>query len=96
MTSARTPGDGVYPDLGAVAGADEIQSVLGALATITLIVAVATLVVCAIGWAIGTATGSWRLTTSSRTGLLVALSAAALAGAALAWMRFLLATGAGL
>ncbi|HEY0238708.1 MAG TPA: DUF6112 family protein [Friedmanniella sp.] len=98
MTALPThlPGDGVYPDIGAAAAAGELTRVLGALATVTLVVAVGALVTCAIGWAIGAATGSWRLTTRSRTGLLVAVGAGALAGAAVAWTRFLLTTGAGL
>lgn len=95
MAGLRDDG-GVYPNLGAVVGAGDLTAVLGALATITLIVAVATIVTCAIGWAIGAATGSWRLTSNCRTGLLVALGAAVLAGAAVAWTNFLLTTGAGI
>lgn len=83
----------VFPDLQAVAGTG-LETIVGALLTLTLITAVAGLIVCAIGWAIGHASGSWQLETRSRTGVLVALGAAALAGGAVAWLNFLIGIGA--
>ncbi|WP_448071057.1 DUF6112 family protein [Georgenia yuyongxinii] len=86
----------VGPDFGAVAGSGELARVIGALLTITLVVAVGALVVCAATWALTAATGHWHTATRARTGVWVALGATALAGAALAWTNYLLGVGASL
>ena len=59
-------------------------------------VAVGALVVCAVTWALTASTGHWHTAMRARTGVWVALGAAALAGAALAWTNYLLGVGAGL
>lgn len=84
---------GVYPNLGALAGSDLLVSVAGALLTFALVVAVLMLVVCAIAWAIASSHGNYPVTTKARTGLLVAVGGAALAGAGVAWINWLLAVG---
>lgn len=86
----------VAPDFGAVAATGELTRVIGALLTITLVVAVGSLVVCAVTWALTASTGHWHTVSRARTGVWVALGAAALAGAALAWTNYLLDVGAGL
>jgi hypothetical protein len=83
----------VPPNLGAVTNTG-ISDVVGALLTITLVVAVCLLIGCAVAWAIATGTGAWQATARARTGVLVALGGAALAGGALAWTNWLLDTGA--
>lgn len=88
------PVRGVYPDLGALAGADSLARVAGALLTIALVVAVVMLLVCAITWAIATASGNVPQATKARAGLLVAVGGAALAGAGVAWINWLLDVGA--
>lgn len=86
----------VFPDFGGVGAATQLRSIVGALLTFVLIVAVLMLIVCAIGWAIGAATGNHQAATRARTGLLVALGATVLAGAAVAWLNWLLRVGSGL
>lgn len=83
-----------YPDFGAVGGASQLRSVVGALLTYGLVVAVLMVVVCAVTWALASASGSWHTATKAKTGLLVALSGAVLVGGALAWANWLLGIGA--
>lgn len=83
----------VYPDFGAVGGRSTLTDIVGALLTITLIVAVLMLVICAIAWAIGSATGNAQTAGRGRLGVFVALAGAALAGAGVTWMNFLLRVG---
>lgn len=61
-----------------------------------LITAVLMLIVSAIIWAISSSTGSPQTATKARLGVWVALGAAALAGAGVAWVNFLLSVGDGL
>jgi hypothetical protein len=86
----------VGPDFGAVGGSSELRSVVGALLTFGLLVAVLMLIVCAAGWAIGSANGSWQAASKAKAGLLVALLGAVLIGGALAWANWLLDVGASL
>lgn len=83
----------VFPDFGGVGGADDLRAIVGALLTFVLIIAVLMLIVCAIVWAISSANGNYQAATKARTGLFVALGAAALAGVGVAWMNFLLNVG---
>lgn len=82
------------PDFSALGGTS-LEAVIGALLTIVLIAAVASLIICAICWAIGQANGNWQLASKGRTGVLIALGTAAAAGAGVAWMNFLLHIGQG-
>ncbi|MBN9155694.1 MAG: hypothetical protein J0I78_04645 [Microbacterium sp.] len=84
----------VFPNFGALDGAGQLKAVIGALLTIVLIIAVLMLIVCAAAWAVSSAHGNYQAATKARTGLFVALGAAALAGAGVAWMNFLLGVGA--
>jgi hypothetical protein len=84
----------VGPDFGAVDGSSELRRIVGALLTYGLLVAVLMLIVCATGWAIGSANGSWQTASKAKTGLLVALFGAVLTGGALAWANWLLDVGA--
>lgn len=86
----------VYPDFGAVGGADLIRHTIGALLTIVLIVAVLMLIVYAVTWALAAARGSYETASRSRVGTLVALGAALVSGAGVAWVSFLVGIGAGL
>ena len=83
----------VFPDFGAVGGADDLRAVIGALLTFVLIVAVLMLIVCAITWALATANGHHTATTKARVGAWTALGAAALAGGGIAWVNWLLDLG---
>jgi hypothetical protein len=83
---------GVGPDFGAVTGSG-LYPVIGALLTITLVTAVAMLVVCAAIWAVASAVGSWQVTSKARAGVLVAVVGAVLAGGCLAWLNWLIDLG---
>lgn len=84
----------VGPDFGAVGGSGELRSIVGALLTYGLVIAVLVLVVSATTWAIASSSGSWQSAQKAKTGCLVALGGAALTGAALAWANWLLGIGA--
>ena len=83
----------VFPDFGGVGGAADLRAIVGALLMFVLIVAVLMLIVCAIVWAIASSSGTYQAATRARTGLFVSLGAAALAGAGVAWVNFLLGVG---
>lgn len=80
----------VFPDFGA---AGELRSVVGALLTVVLVTAVLMLIVCAIVWAMSASSGNYHTASKARAGLWVALGAAVLAGAAVAWLNSLLDVG---
>jgi steroid 5-alpha reductase family enzyme len=86
----------VGPDFGGVGASDTLAEIVGALLTVVLVVAVLMLVVCAIGWAIASASGNYQAVARARGGLWVAIGAAALAGGGVSWMNFLLRTGSSL
>lgn len=80
----------IFPDFGAVGGAAELQRIAGALLTFVLIVAVLMMVISGITWALASANGHFQIATRARIGLWVACGGAALAGAGVAWINFLL------
>jgi len=84
----------VAPDFDAIGGSDGLRSVVGALLTYVLIVAILMLVICAATWALAASSGSWHTAQKAKVGLLVALGGATLTGAALAWANWLLDVGA--
>ncbi len=84
---------GVYPNLNGVGGVGQLETVIGALMTIVLIVAVLMMLVCAATWALASAHGNYQTATKARAGLLVAVGAAALDGGGIAWLNFLLHVG---
>lgn len=83
----------VVPDFDAVGGREAILQVLGALLTVVLIFAVLMLLVSVIIWAVASAGGNHQAAARGRSGALVCAGAAALAGAGVAWMKFLLGVG---
>ena len=83
----------VFPDFDGLGGIGDLRAVIGALLTFVLIVAVLMLIVSAIVWAIAAANGNHAIASKSRTGVLVALGAAVLAGGGVAWMNWLIALG---
>ncbi|GAB3862639.1 hypothetical protein GCM10028801_28520 [Nocardioides maradonensis] len=84
----------VGPNFGAVAGAGDLRTIVGALLTYGLVIAVLMLIVSATSWAIASSTGSWQTSQKAKLGCLVALGGAALTGAALTWANWLLGVGA--
>jgi hypothetical protein len=86
----------VGPDFAGVGASGALAEIVGALLTVVLVVSVAMLVVCAIGWAAASASGNYQALARARGGLWVAIGAAVLAGGGVSWLNFLLRTGASL
>jgi hypothetical protein len=84
----------VLPDFGAVGGAGRLRSVIGALLTYGLIIAVLMLVICSAAWALASHSGSWHTAQKAKVGIFVALGGATLTGGALVWANWLLGIGA--
>jgi hypothetical protein len=83
----------VFPDYDGLCGIGDLKQVIGALLTIVLIVAVLMVIVSAICWAFGASHGNPALASKGRVGVLVGIGAAALAGAGVAWVNWLIALG---
>ena len=83
----------VFPDLGAVGGAGDLREIVGALLMYVLVFAVLAILICAVSWAIASSSGNYQSAMRSRAGLFVAVGAAGLAGAGVAWMNFLIGIG---
>ena len=60
----------VFPDFGAVGGALELKSIVGALLTFVLIIAVLMMIVSGVSWALASAHGNFHTATRARLGLL--------------------------
>lgn len=84
----------VGPDFSAVGGANDLRTIVGALLTYGLIIAILMLVISAATWAVAANSGSWHTAQKAKLGCLVALGGATLTGAALAWADWLLDVGA--
>lgn len=84
----------VGPDFGAVGGSADLRSIVGALLTYGLIIAVLMLIVSATAWALASASGSWLTAQKAKVGCFVALGGATLTGSALTWANWLLGIGA--
>jgi hypothetical protein len=83
----------VHPNLGALDGTGQLRTVAGALLMIVLIVSVLAMIISAVVWAVTNAGGNYQTANRGRTGVLVALGAAVLAGSAVAWLKFLIKLG---
>lgn len=83
----------VFPDFGAIGGTGDLRAIIGALLTYVLIFAVLTILISAVTWAISSSSGNYQSALRARAGLFVGVGAAALAGAGVAWMNFLIGVG---
>lgn len=83
----------VFPNFDGLGGIGDLKTVVGAALTIVLVIAVLMIIVSAIIWAITTGTGNTSIATKARVGVLVALGAAVLAGAGVAWINWLIHLG---
>ena len=83
----------IFPDFGAVRGTVQLQTIVGALLTFVLIIAVLMMIVSGVTWALAAANGNFQTASRARVGLWVACGAAALAGAGVTWVNFLLGVG---
>ena len=86
----------IFPNFGAVGGAEQLRSIIGALFTLVLIISVLMMIVNGAVWALASSSGNFQTATRARSGFWVACGAAALAGAGVAWVNFLLGIGASL
>ena len=93
MTATRMSVATVGPDFDAIGGEGNLRTIVGALLTYGLIVAVLMLVVSATTWAIASSSGSWHTAQKAKLGCFVAISGATLTGAALTWANWLLDIG---
>lgn len=84
----------VLPNFSAVGGTSDLHTVVGALLTYGLIIAVLILIVSAMTWALASNSGSWHIAQKAKHGMLVALCGATLVGGVLAWVNWLLDVGA--
>lgn len=84
---------GVFPDFDGLGGIGDLKLVIGAMLMIVLIVAVLMVIVSAICWAFGASHGNPALASNGRVGVLVGVGAAALAGARVAGVNWLIALG---
>lgn len=83
----------VFPNFDGLSGIGDLKTVIGATLTIVLVMAVLMIIVSAIIWAIASSTGNTNVATKARAGVLVALGAAALSGAGVAWINWLINLG---
>ena len=86
----------VFPDFGAVGGAAQLREIVGALLMFALIASVLMLVVCAVAWALAASHGHYQTAARGRLGVWLACGTAAVAGAGVAIVNFLLGVGASL
>jgi hypothetical protein len=93
MPSAVVLATDVYPNFGAVGGAGQLASIIGALLTIILVVAVLMLIVCAVTWAVAGSHGNVHAASRAKAGVWIAVGSAALAGAGVTWVNYLLHVG---
>lgn len=83
----------VFPDFSGLTGIDSLRDVVGALLTITLVAAVAALIASGVVWAFGASNGNYQLASRGRTGVLVALGVAVMAGGGVALLNWLIGVG---
>ena len=83
----------VFPDFSGLTGIDSLKDVVGALLTIPLVAAVAALIVSGVVWTFGVSTGNYQLASRGRTGVLVALGVAVMAGGGVALLNWLISVG---
>ena len=83
----------VFPNFDGLSGIGDLKTVIGATLTIVLVIAVLMIIVSALIWAIASSTGNTSVAMKARAGVLVALGAAILAGAGVAWINWLIHLG---
>ncbi len=89
-------GGGVFPDFAALGDQSTLIAVIGALLTFVLVIACLMLILSAAAWALAASHGNHHSVGKARTGVLVSIGAAALAGAGIGWINFLLHLGSSL
>lgn len=90
--AARVPsqpaGVNVTPNTNGLPGITQLREIVGAMMTVALILSVLALLVAAIVWALGANSSNPHLAGRGKVGVLVALGAAVLTGAAVTLINF--------
>ena len=89
-------GISISPNNKGLPGLNALQTVVGSLLTVALIVAVAAVAISGIAWAIGNHSANPVVATRGKSGVMVALAAAVLVGGAVAIVDFFWNIGAGI
>lgn len=82
-----TPNDSGLP------GIAQLRTIVGAVMTIGLVLAVLALIISAIVWAVGANSSNPHLASRGKTGVLIACAAAIICGGAVAFVNFFWAIG---
>jgi hypothetical protein len=93
LTALLTSGVNVSPNSTGLPGISELQTIVGALLTVALIMALAGLALAAAAWAVGSHSANPVLAGRGRTGVLVSFAAAMLTGGAVALINFFASAG---
>lgn len=83
----------MFPDFDGLLGIGDLKQTIGALLMFVLVIAVLMVVISAIVWGLAASHGNPATATKGHIGVLVAASAAALAGAGVAWVNWLIVLG---
>lgn len=86
----------VTPNTNGLPGIEQLREVVGATMTVGLVLAVLALIISAIVWAFGSNSSNPHLASRGKTGILVALGAAAVCGGSVALINFAYGVGQGI
>lgn len=86
----------VTPNTNGLPGIAQLQQVVGATMTVGLVLSVLALILAAIVWALGSNSSNPHMASRGKTGILVALGAAAVCGASVAAINFAWDLGQGI
>ncbi|MGO1316497.1 MAG: DUF6112 family protein [Cellulomonadaceae bacterium] len=78
----------VTPNSDGLPGIEQLRTIVGAVMTIGLILAVLALIISALVWAYGSRSSTPHLATQGKSGVLIALGAAVLCGASVTLVNF--------
>ncbi|MFH5824723.1 DUF6112 family protein [Georgenia sp. AZ-5] len=81
-------GISVPPNATGLPGIEQLRTIVGAVMTVGLILAVLALIISAIAWALGANSSNPHLTGRGKAGVLIALGAAVICGASVALVNF--------
>ncbi|TWE13079.1 DUF6112 family protein [Rudaeicoccus suwonensis] len=86
----------ISPNSNGLPGISALQTIVGAVMTVGLILSVLALIVAAVAWAFGSHSANPHLATRGKTGVLIACGAAILCGGAVAFINFFWHVGQGI
>ena len=86
----------ISPNSNGLPGISALQTIVGAVMTVGLILSVLALIVAAVVWAFGSHSANPHLATRGKTGVLIACGAAIITGGAVAFINFFWHVGQGI